>query len=113
MRSISPRNGLAGTLACAAVTAALAAPPAGAATRDAAAVPPPPSSIAAGEGRRYEKLRAAGAIHETSRPVAARPVPAAAPSGFDWASAAIGAAGIAGFCLVLAAGTRRRTAPGA
>jgi hypothetical protein len=65
-------------------------------------VPPPPSSIAMSAGDEYEALRA-----PAPQPVADTP---SAPAGFDWLSAAIGAAAAAGLALVslAALGTRRR-----
>jgi hypothetical protein len=70
-------------------------------------VPPPPSSIAMSAADEYELLRAPVASTE----VADEP---SSPSGFDWVSAAIGAAAAAGIALVTVAAlsTRRRTALG-
>ena len=80
----------------------------GATTSGASDVPPPPSSIAMSAGEEYEALR-----RPTTQPVAAtQPVADAppAPTGFDWLSATIGAAAVAGLALVslAAVGTRRR-----
>jgi hypothetical protein len=83
-------------------------------------VAPPPSSIAAPAGETYEDLRspdardAAEDYHPTldSQPVFDEP---SEPSGFDWVSAAIGAAAAAGLALVLVAtlGLRRPARRGA
>ena len=67
-------------------------------------VPPPPSLMAASAAKAYDRLRSQAAQHST--PVADdRP----APGGFDWLSAIIGAAAIAGLVLVslAALGLRR------
>ena len=67
-------------------------------------VPPPPSLMAASAAKAYDRLRSQAAQHST--PVAdERP----APGGFDWLSAIIGAAAIAGLVLVslAALGLRR------
>ena len=76
--------------------------PTGATTSGAPDVPPPPSSIAMSAGEEYEALRA-----PAPQPVADAPP---VPTGFDWLSAAIGAAAAAGLALVsiAAVGTRRR-----
>jgi hypothetical protein len=70
-------------------------------------VPPPPSSIAISAADAYEALRAPA----DSTAVAGEPSP---PSGFDWASAAVGAVAAAGITLVSVAALsmRRRTALG-
>lgn len=70
-------------------------------------VPPPPSSIAMTAKDQYEVLRAPVASTE----VADEP---SSPSGFDWVSAAMGAAAAAGIALVTVAAlsARRRTALG-
>jgi hypothetical protein len=70
-------------------------------------VPPPPSSIAISAADEYEALRAPAG----STKVAGEPSP---PSGFDWASAAIGAVAASGIALVTVAalGMRRRAALG-
>ena len=91
------RKTLAGAIAGVAVATAIAVPAAGAPGDE---VPPPPSSIAMSAGAQYEELRAPG----DRAPVAAQPAldePAAA-GGFDWPSAAIGAAAGTGLLLVLA-----------
>ena len=76
----------------------------GATTSGAPDVPPPPSSIAMSAGEEYEALRST-----SPQPVAEEP---SAPTGFDWASATIGAAAVAGLALVslAALSTRRRVA---
>jgi hypothetical protein len=80
---------------------------------DSPSVPPPPSSIAAPAGRAYEELRApdqpAAQPTAVPKPVVAEP---SSPSGFDLASAAIGAATGAGLVIVLlAAGGLARRRP--
>jgi hypothetical protein len=113
---------LTGALAALAVVAAIAAPAAYAAGSvhprspvvrcDPSAGPPPPSSIAASAAKEYAILRAcrrqADSTTFVSAPVARKP---SAPTGFDWASAAIGAIAVAGVSLmsVAALGVRRRT----
>jgi ABC-type nitrate/sulfonate/bicarbonate transport system permease component len=68
-------------------------------------VAPPPSSIAVSAQDEYQSLRAAA-----QQPTVAEP---SDPSGFDFPSAAIGAAVAAGLAIVLAAGLGlRRTAGG-
>jgi hypothetical protein len=76
------------------------------------APPPPPSSIAMSAGDEYEALRAPQTVIASEPAVAAEPVAPSAPTGFDWVSAAIGAAAAAGLALVTLAtvGTRRRAA---
>jgi hypothetical protein len=102
---------LAVTLAIAAPAAyAIPADPVGAPapTQQVPDVPPPPSSIAMSAADEYEVLRAPVASTE----VADEP---SSPSGFDWVSAAMGAAAAAaGIALVTVAAlsTRRRTALG-
>jgi hypothetical protein len=98
------------TLAIAAPAAyAMPANPVGAPapTQQVPDVPPPPSSIAMSAADEYELLRAPAASTE----VADKP---SSPSGFDWVSAAMGAAAAAGIALVTVAAlsTRRRTALG-
>ena len=58
-------------------------------------VAPPPSSIAASADEEYQSLRAAAQQPEVDEP--------SEPSGFDLASAAIGAAAAAGLSIVLMA----------
>src|ERR1700742_948263 len=80
-------------------------------------VPPPPSLMAASAAKEYDRLRSAAAAHnrsvsvadrsatvaDRSATVAHRSAPVAdersAPGGFDWLSATIGAAAIAGLAL--------------
>jgi hypothetical protein len=62
-----------------------------------AQVPPPPSSIAAPAGDQYGDLRAP----DVTQPTVSEP---SEPSGFDWVSAAIGAAA-GGLALLLVMGT--------
>jgi hypothetical protein len=109
MRSTAHTTKLTRALAGVLVAAAVAAPAAGARPIDSvrpADVPPPPSSIAAGAGIEYGDLRAHDAT-AASPPVVAEP---SAPAGFDWTSAAIGAAAAAAASLVslTALGFRRR-----
>jgi len=77
-----------------------------------ASVPPPPSSIAAPAAQEYEELRSSGTARPNaeSQPVADEPSPA---TGFDLASAAIGAVSGAGLVVVLlaAGGLARRRPP--
>lgn len=76
------------------------------------APPPPPSSIAMSAGDEYEALRAPTTVVAPEPVAASEPVAPSAPTGFDWVSAAIGAAATAGLALVSLAtmGTRRRAA---
>lgn len=76
-------------------------------TQEVPNVPPPPSSIAMSAADEYEVLRAPAG----STAVAGEP---SSPSGFDWASAAIGAVAAAGIALVTLAAlsTRRRAVLG-
>jgi hypothetical protein len=111
---------LSGALAAVAVAAAIAPPaayarpiidpPSPAVTCDPSDVPPPPSSIAASAAKEYAVLRACGGQDDsttvTSAPVAREPSP---PAGFDWVSAAIGAAAAGGLSLVSAAALGMRT----
>ena len=114
-------TGLSAALAALAIAVAIVAPaafakptgrPSLAAICAATDVPPPPSSIAASAAKEYAVLRGCGGHHDStiaaSAPIARGP---SAPTGFDWPSAAIGAAAAAGLSLVLAAalGMRRRT----
>jgi hypothetical protein len=84
-------------------------PPPPAAMCDPSAVPPPPSSIAASAAKEYAVLRACAGRYDSTT-VGSAPVadsPAVEPTGFDWASAAIGAAAGTGLLVVplaLAAG---------
>jgi hypothetical protein len=82
-----------------AVAATIAAPAAYPQPRDSAPIAPPPSLMAASVGMEYGDLRARDAQDATvaSRPVVAEPSDRA---GFDWLSAAIGAAVAAGLSLV-------------
>jgi hypothetical protein len=76
-------------------------------TQEVPHVPPPPSSIAMSAADEYEALRApVGSAEVADEP--------SSPSGFDWASAAIGAVAAAGVALVSVAAlsTRRRSALG-
>jgi hypothetical protein len=68
----------------------------------AAHVAPPPSSIAQSAGAEYADLRAQNPTPGNTPTVESRPAvkPASAPGGFDWTSAAIGAAVAAGLALV-------------
>jgi hypothetical protein len=76
-------------------------------TQEVPHVPPPPSSIAMSAKDQYEVLRTpVGSTEVADEP--------SSPSGFDWASAAIGAVAAAGIALATVAvlSTRRRTALG-
>jgi len=65
-------------------------------------VAPPASSIAASAGEEYQDLRSAG-LAEVARPAATQQPGVSEPSGFDLASAAIGAAVAAGLSILLVA----------
>jgi hypothetical protein len=110
MRSTLRRTKLAAALVGVTAAATIGAPVAyampadplsPAATRDACDESPPPSLMAASAAEEYEVLRAACA-QENSAKVASAPVAVkpSAPVGFDWVSAAIGAAAVAGLSLV-------------
>ena len=111
MISAKPATALLAVILAIAAPAAYAMPtdPVGAPTptQQVPDVPPPPSSIAISAADEYEVLRAPVARTE----VADEP---SSPSGFDWVSAAIGAAAASGLALVIVAAlsTRRRTALG-
>jgi hypothetical protein len=113
---------LSAALAALAIAVALVAPAAyatpvdpvsAAVVCDPSAVPPPPSLMAASAAKEYALLRACGAQDDkttvVSTPVHREPSP---PVGFDWVSAAIGAAAAAGLSLVAMAtlGMRRHAA---
>jgi hypothetical protein len=121
MESRSVKRALATALAAAAAASAIGAstasarpvefaPGSAADSVGSANVPPPPSSIATPAGQAYEELRSPEAARPSadSQPVNDEPSPA---SGFDLASAAIGAVTGAGFVLVLmaAGGLARRS----
>ena len=95
MSSLAMKRVVATALAGATMASAIGTAAASAATPEPGRVPPPPSSIAAPAGEAYADLRAP---HE----VAVQPT-TDQPSGFDLASAAIGAAAGGGLIIVLMA----------
>jgi hypothetical protein len=68
-------------------------------------VPPPPSRMAASASSAYEKLRSPDS--PDAREAANQP---SSPSGFDWPSAAIGAAAGTGLAMLILASVGRRRA---
>ena len=115
MRSNTKLSGALAALAVAAAFAPAAAyaridPPLRAVTCDPSDVPPPPSSIAASAAKEYAVLRACGGQDDSttvaSAPLARKP---SSPTGFDWVSAAIGAAAAGGLSLASVAALGMRT----